>query len=44
MSRVILSILLLASLLLAGCNCLSGFGRDLQKTGEWIEERAKPNS
>lgn len=32
---------LLASLLLAGCECLSGFGRDLQKAGEWVEKKAE---
>jgi len=42
-----LSILLLISLFfLSGCECISGFGRDMQKAGNWIErnaDRASPS-
>ena len=32
---------LLASALLAGCNTIEGFGKDLQKGGEKIEKAAE---
>lgn len=36
-----LSILLLISLFfISGCGCISGFGRDMQKAGSWIERNA----
>jgi len=34
-------LLLLFSLLLAGCETFKGFGRDMQKAGDWIEEKAE---
>ena len=37
MIRKILLLLLLSTLFLAGCECIGGFGRDLQKVGSWIE-------
>lgn len=33
--------LLSALLFLSGCECLSGFGRDMQKAGEWMEKKAE---
>ena len=40
MIRQFLILLLILTLFLAGCECISGFGRDLQKTGSWIERNA----
>ena len=37
MTRKLLILILLATLLISGCECASGFGRDLQKFGSWIE-------
>ena len=33
--------LLAAAFLLAGCNTMRGFGQDVQKVGDKIEEKAK---
>ena len=33
--------LLAAAILLAGCNTMRGFGQDVQKVGDKIEEKAK---
>lgn len=33
--------LLAVALLLAGCNTMKGFGQDVQKVGDKIEEKAK---
>ena len=40
MIRKLLLLLLLASLFLSGCECISGFGRDLQKAGSWLERNS----
>lgn len=40
MLRGFLILLLLATLFLSGCECVSGFGRDLQKAGSWIERNS----
>lgn len=40
MTRRLLILLLIVVLFLSGCECMSGFGRDLQKTGSWIERNA----
>ena len=37
MARTLLLLLLLSTLFISGCECVSGFGRDLQKAGSWIE-------
>ena len=37
MIRTILVLLLLSTLFISGCECISGFGRDLQKAGSWLE-------
>jgi predicted small secreted protein len=37
MIRTILVLLLLSTLFISGCECVSGFGRDLQKAGSWLE-------
>ncbi|MBN2644880.1 MAG: lipoprotein [Desulfuromonadaceae bacterium] len=38
MKRFGLLILLGLVLLLSGCECIAGFGRDLQNAGHWIED------
>lgn len=40
MHRLLTLTLLLAFLLLAGCETMSGLGRDLQKAGNWVEKEA----
>ncbi len=37
MIRTLLILILLSALFISGCECVSGFGRDLQKAGSWIE-------
>ena len=37
MIRRLLILLLISLLFLSGCECISGFGRDLQKAGSWLE-------
>ncbi len=39
MIRKILVLILLSTLFISGCECVSGFGRDLQKAGSWLERR-----
>lgn len=40
MIRKLLILLLLSALFISGCECVSGFGRDLQKAGSWLERRS----
>jgi len=40
MKRVLALTMILALLALTGCECLSGFGRDVQKAGNWVEKEA----
>lgn len=40
MMRVLILVLLLG-LVLSGCETFKGFGRDMQKAGGWIEEKAE---
>jgi len=35
------ALMLLAAFLLAGCECISGLGRDVQKAGNWVEKKAE---
>jgi len=39
MKRVV--VLLAVAFVLAGCNTVRGFGQDIQKVGEKMEEKAK---
>ena len=39
MSRIILILLLLSTLLIAGCGCINGFGRDMQSAGRWMQDQ-----
>jgi predicted small secreted protein len=41
MKRIAASILISAFLLLNGCECISGLGRDMQKAGDWVEKKAE---
>jgi predicted small secreted protein len=34
-------LILLAMFLLTGCESVSGFGRDMQKAGDWVERKAE---
>ncbi|TLM69381.1 MAG: entericidin A/B family lipoprotein [Deltaproteobacteria bacterium] len=40
MFRAIACMMLLA-LLVSGCETTAGFGRDMQRAGNWIEEKAE---
>jgi len=40
MKRLIALGLLILMLALTGCECMSGFGRDMQKAGDWVEKEA----
>jgi entericidin A len=40
MTRIVIT-LLAAACVLAGCNTMRGFGQDVQKAGEKIEQKAK---
>ena len=39
--KKVVFVLLAAAYVLAGCNTMRGFGQDVQKAGEKIEEKAK---
>ncbi len=39
--RLVLTVTMLAGLGLAGCNTMEGFGEDMKKTGEAIEDEAE---
>jgi len=41
MIRKLLLLFLIATLFLSGCECISGFGRDLQKVGSWLERNGR---
>lgn len=38
--KKLLFLLLFVSLFATGCECIGGFGRDVQKSGEWMEEQS----
>lgn len=40
MKHILIALSLLGVLFLTGCNTVKGFGEDIQKAGEHIEERA----
>jgi len=40
MIRTILILILLSTLFISGCECIGGFGRDLQKAGSWLERNS----
>ena len=44
--RLVIILLTMGTLFIYGCETFSGFGKDMQKAGDWVEktaERAKPN-
>jgi predicted small secreted protein len=41
MKRVLTVLLLVACLMVTGCNTMKGLGKDIKKAGEAIEEAAK---
>ena len=41
MKKITLLAILSLTIALAGCNTMKGFGEDLQKVGEKIEDKAK---
>lgn len=38
MRRIVAFTLLMLILLLSGCECMSGLGRDIQHAGKWLED------
>ena len=40
MIRKLLVLILLSTLFISGCECVAGFGRDLQKAGSWLERNS----
>lgn len=40
MTRLMMMLLLAAALFLTACETTKGVGKDMQKAGEWIEEKA----
>ena len=40
MIRTILILILISTLFISGCECIGGFGRDLQKAGSWLERNS----
>jgi len=41
MKRIIALVMLASILSLCGCECMSGFGRDVQHMGQWIERTSE---
>jgi len=41
MNKFSVFLCILALLTLCGCETLRGFGKDLQKAGNWVEDQAK---
>ena len=41
MKKTIAFLMILALSMLCGCETTKGFGKDLQKAGDWIEHQAK---
>ena len=41
MKRVLTVLLLVACLILSGCNTMKGLGKDIKKAGEKLEDAAK---
>jgi predicted small secreted protein len=39
--RILLLLMLAVVLLISGCECVGGLGRDIQHAGQWIEETSK---
>lgn len=41
MQKLLALTLLAVLLLLGGCECIGGLGRDIQTTGRWLEDTSK---
>lgn len=44
MSLFLLASILTAPLVLAACNTTEGFGRDVERSGEWIQKKTDSSS
>ena len=40
MKKTLILLLVLVSLIISGCETFHGLGRDMEKTGTWIKEKA----
>lgn len=40
MTRLIAILLITTTLFISGCETFRGLGRDLEKAGEWVQEKA----
>jgi predicted small secreted protein len=40
MKRLVAILLIITALLISGCETFSGLGRDLERAGEWVQEKA----
>lgn len=40
MKRLLAILLITTALFISGCETFSGFGRDMEKAGGWIQEKA----
>ena len=41
MKKPLVLVLLVMVILLAGCETFRGLGKDMEKAGEWVQEKAK---
>ena len=41
MKRIIALVLLVSVLFISGCETFRGFGKDVEKAGEWVQDKAK---
>ncbi|MCD6526013.1 MAG: hypothetical protein J7K75_03365 [Desulfuromonas sp.] len=41
MKRLVAALLLIVIVLLSGCECIGGFGRDVQNAGHWLEDTSE---
>jgi predicted small secreted protein len=40
MKQILAILLIVATLSLSGCETFNGLGRDMEKAGEWVQEKA----
>jgi predicted small secreted protein len=43
MTKKLFVLILLTTLFVTGCECVGGFGRDLQQAGNWLEHKSGSN-
>lgn len=41
MKKISILVMILLLALLAGCETMSGLGKDVEKAGEWVQEKAE---